>query len=416
MNQQSDQQLLRQYARQRSQPAFAALTTRYANLVYSICLRELRSPTLAEDAAQNVFLLLAQRAPALQHTNALAGWLFTASRLTAQNLRREEQRRQLREEKAMQDWVLSAASPDPQAAYEYDAAWGELEPHLHDALARLKPADRALVLLRFGEERTLAQSGAILGISENTARMRVNRALDKLRRHLAQAGVTLSAAALATLLTQKAAPAAPATLLQSLAHLRPLAAATAAGAGGAAGLAGLSTTAKGLWAVMAASSAKIFAGMGVALVLALSGWQGARVYAVHHTAWSKAEMFRLETLLADCAGKKDGRDITPEELAQIRNLLPQLDAEHSSMLISMIGAATMHHANGPIVRATLLEYTYNPAPEVRGAAASAVAVSSRGNTGVLQRLQQMRDDPSPLVSHNWPAYMRLYTGEDVPNW
>lgn len=424
MSQQSDQQLLRQYVRTRSQPAFSVLTARYANLVYSICVRELHSVPLAEDAAQSVFLLLAQRAGGLQNTNALAGWLFTTARLVAQNLRREEQRRQRREEQAMQDWTSGAGSlaisntisKDPAAAYDYDAAWGELEPRLHDALARLKPLERTLVLLRFGEERTLAQSGVVLGISENTARMRVNRALEKLRRHLSSAGVALSLAALTTLLAQKAAPAAPAAYVQNLIRIHPVANGAAAGAGGVSATSGLSACAKGALTAMAASSTKIFAGAGLALVLALTGWQGARIYTVRHVACSKSEMFRLEMLLADCAGRQDGRDLKPEELAQVRNLLPQLDAEHRSMLIGMIGASTLHHANGPIVRVTLLEYTHDASGDVRNSAASAVAVSSRGNTGVLQRLQQMRNDPSDLVRRNWPGYIRLYTGQDVPNW
>ncbi len=425
MNQQSDQQLLGQYVRMRSQPAFSVLTARYANLVYSICLRELHSATLAEDAAQSVFLLLAQRAGSLQNTNALAGWLFTTARLVAQNLRREEQRRRQREEKAMQDWTSGAGSPaisnaiseDPAAAYDYDAAWGELEPHLHDALARLKPEERTLVLLRFGEERTLAQSGVVLGISENTARMRVNRALEKLRRHLSSAGVALSLAALTTLLAQKAAPAAPAALMQNLTGLHPVASGAAAGAGAASGASGITSYAKGVLTAMAASSTKILAGAGLATVLALTGWQGARVYTVRHVAWSKSEMFRLEMLLLDSTiAASKPRATTPEELAQVRNLLPYLDAEHRSMLIGILGSTTKYHPNADIVRATLLEYTHDPAAEVRNSAAGDVAVCSRGNTGVLERLQQMRDDPSDLVRRNWPGYIRLYTGQDVPDW
>ena len=91
-----------------------------------------------------------------------------------------------------------------------------IEPHLHDALDRLKPVDREAILLRYVAEQSFAEVGGRLGLSENTARMRVSRAVEKLRAHLIKAGVAVSLAALVALLEERAAQAAPSPLITSL--------------------------------------------------------------------------------------------------------------------------------------------------------------------------------------------------------
>ena len=96
--------------------------------------------------------------------------------------------------------------------------WGEMEPLLNDALHALPTAQRGLVLERFLEDRPLAEIGAARGISEDAARMRLNRALDRLRRWFAARNVVLSAAALAALLPLAVHPA-PARCAEALLRL-----------------------------------------------------------------------------------------------------------------------------------------------------------------------------------------------------
>jgi hypothetical protein len=102
----------------------------------------------------------------------------------------------------MQEIIHAQAAP----ASEWDA----IEPHLNAALSALKPADRDAVLLRFLEGRTLAETGALLGITEDAARMRVSRALEKLRRYLSAHGAAVTGVVLAALLTTEAARPVPA--------------------------------------------------------------------------------------------------------------------------------------------------------------------------------------------------------------
>ncbi len=182
----TDWQLLRAFADHSSQAAFAELARRYTNLVYSVCRRELGdrtlAETLAEDAAQATFLILARRASSLRPGRdgaTLAGWLFQTARLAARNAARQERRRQAREHSYQQE-VARMHSQTPDTAAE----WADAEPLLNEALSALPAGQRALILERFMQDRPLAEIGAGRGISEDAARMRVNRALRRPRRLL----------------------------------------------------------------------------------------------------------------------------------------------------------------------------------------------------------------------------------------
>lgn len=209
-----DWRRLKQYAQDGSEAAFAEIIRQHTDLVYSVCLREIGDTMLAEEAAQAVFLVLAQKAATLRQEAALASWLFATARLTSRSILRRESRRRRREEKAVVEAVIEmeqATPPEPNR-------WEEAEPLLNDALSTLSAAQRSLIILRFWEDRPLADIGHSLGISEDAARMRLNRALDRLRRWLAARNVALSAAALAAGLPLAVRPA-PARCAEALTRL-----------------------------------------------------------------------------------------------------------------------------------------------------------------------------------------------------
>ena len=192
-----DSTLLTQYARTGSQAAFSQLLARHLPLVYRTCRRELGADTLAEDAAQVVFLLLARKAKTLRAAPSLAGWLYQTSVFVAKDIRKQEARRTRREEAVMQETLHAQTAPASE--------WDTVEPHLNAALSALKPADRDAVLLHFLEGHTLAETGALLGVSEDAARMRVSRALEKLRRHLTAQRASITGAVLTGFLASEAA-------------------------------------------------------------------------------------------------------------------------------------------------------------------------------------------------------------------
>jgi len=169
-----DDTLLTHYAQGGSEAAFGQLVARHLSLVYATCLRETGSPSLAEDAAQVVFLLLARKAKSLRAGPSLAGWLYQTSRFVAKDIRKQEARRCLREQTVMQEITHRQEPPAPECQ-----SWQDVAPLLNDALSALKPGEREAVLLRFLEGHSLAETGAALSLTEDAARMRVSRAVDK---------------------------------------------------------------------------------------------------------------------------------------------------------------------------------------------------------------------------------------------
>src|SRR5690348_14312184 len=81
-----DMELLQDYALRNSEDAFAALVSRYVNLVYSVGLRQTGNAQHAEEITQAVFLILARKARGLRRETVISSWLFQTARLTAANL------------------------------------------------------------------------------------------------------------------------------------------------------------------------------------------------------------------------------------------------------------------------------------------------------------------------------------------
>jgi RNA polymerase sigma factor (sigma-70 family) len=217
-----DNTLLRRYARERSEEAFAQLVHRHLPLVYSAALRRLGGDAhRAEDVAQTVFCNLARDARRLRSHAVLAGWFYTATRNTAIDVVRAEQRRRAREEEAYTMQTLASGNETP-------TDWSRLRPVLDTAMDELSDDDREAVLLRFFQRRPFADIGSALGLSEDAARKRVDRALEKLRAELGRRGIGSTSAALATLLASEAAAAVPAAVMASVTSAGVVAGGTAA--------------------------------------------------------------------------------------------------------------------------------------------------------------------------------------------
>jgi RNA polymerase sigma factor (sigma-70 family) len=195
----NDLDLLGQFNRDHSQDAFAALVNRHVNLVYSAALRQVRSPQLAEEVAQSVFTDLARNAGKLKPDTILTAWLYQVTRRTAVDVVRKESRRQLREQIASEMNAMNATVND----------WTHIEPLLDDAMAVLDDTDRAAVLLRYFENKSLREVGQTLGTSDDAAQKRVSRAVERLREFFTKRNVTIGTSGLAVLISANAVQAAP---------------------------------------------------------------------------------------------------------------------------------------------------------------------------------------------------------------
>ena len=201
VNDQTDQQLLRDYAERQSEAAFAAIVQRYVDLVYSAAVRMVGDAHAAKDVTQGVFVALAQNARQLTDRPALAGWLHCTARNLAGKAVRADVRRRAREKEAAVMNELLSANPDTD--------WEHIAPHLDEALGELSEPDRDAVLLRYFKNHDLRTVGATLGISDDAAQKRVSRAVERLREFFAKRGVTVGAGGLAVVISANAVQAAP---------------------------------------------------------------------------------------------------------------------------------------------------------------------------------------------------------------
>jgi RNA polymerase sigma factor (sigma-70 family) len=178
----SDAQLLQRYLKDKSEAAFAELARRHFDLVYSAAMRQVAGETeVARDVAQTVFADLARKAHSLTDRTSLTGWLYTSTYFAAAKMVRGERRRRAREQEVV--------SMQPTTS-ETEANWENLRLTIDRAMHELEEQERDAVLLRFFEQRELRAVGEALGVSEDAARKRVDRALEKLRAILGRHGLT----------------------------------------------------------------------------------------------------------------------------------------------------------------------------------------------------------------------------------
>ncbi|MGD0746065.1 MAG: sigma-70 family RNA polymerase sigma factor [Verrucomicrobiota bacterium] len=211
MHEQSDVQLLRDYAEGGREAAFRELVTRHTDLVYSAALRQVNSPDLAGDIAQGVFTDLARKARQVAEQmpvgNSLAGWLHRSTRYAALNLWRDTRRRLANERQAMEQLLINSESaPD----------WERIRPMLDEALDSLGDEDREALLLRYFKNQDFRAVGLALGISDDTAQKRVSRAVERLREFFSKRNVTIGASGLVVLISANAVQAAPVGLTTAI--------------------------------------------------------------------------------------------------------------------------------------------------------------------------------------------------------
>ncbi|HXF10448.1 MAG TPA: sigma-70 family RNA polymerase sigma factor [Desulfuromonadaceae bacterium] len=258
-----DMDLVREFVARQSEDAFATLVSRHIHLVYSVALRQTRDPHLAEDVVQAVFIILARKAGSLGAKTILTGWLYRTAQYASADALKMQRRRQHREQEAYMQSTLNEPQPD---------VWPQIAPLLDGAMLRLGEADRDALLLRFFQNKDLKEVGAAIGVSEDTARMRINRALDKLRKFFSKRGVDSTSAAIAETISANSIQPAPAALIKTT-----IAVALARGA-----MASLSATAltkatlltMKTKTVIATAAAVIVLGIGSVAVLKFAGSSG----------------------------------------------------------------------------------------------------------------------------------------------
>jgi RNA polymerase sigma factor (sigma-70 family) len=179
----SDADLLKSYAQQKSDAAFAELVGRYVNLVHASAMRQLRDAHWADDVTQAVFIVLARRAGHVRG-EYLAGWLLKTTRYCAADALKRQARRVLHEQQA--------AAMKETVTHPTDSSQAEIAEFLDGALADLKPRESTAIAMRFLQNKSPADVAVGMGISQDAVQKVIARALPKLRRILVGRGLVLS--------------------------------------------------------------------------------------------------------------------------------------------------------------------------------------------------------------------------------
>ena len=318
MNQPSDSQLLRAYSESRSEKAFAELVRRYVDFTYSAALRMVRDPHLAEDVTQATFAALADNAARLMDRSSLYGWLHrTAQNIAAQTVRTIERRR-ARERKASVLTELHSA--------DADFLWENIAPHLDAAMSELEEPDRTALLLRFFEKKSARAMAAQLGISDEAAQKRVNRAVARLRALFAKRGVAAGMSGLVVVLGTNAVQSAPSTLTLKVS--------SAVGFG--------STTAGAAATLISSTQAIAMTTLQKALVTAIfATLTGVGIHEAREAAELRAEVESLRRSLtaqtepgslAASEGARKNRAMSPDALSRLREEMNQWKTKAQELL------------------------------------------------------------------------------------
>jgi RNA polymerase sigma factor (sigma-70 family) len=181
----ADLQLLRRFAENQDEDAFAELMRRHGPLVLNTCRRILGHEQDAEDAFQAAFLVLARKAASIRKGESVGSFLYGVAYRIAIKERGKIARRRQREQQVEQ--AMPTESP-------YDAAFHELQILLDEGLNRLPEKYRAPFVLCGLEGKSKSEAAGELGWKEGTVSSRLARARKELQQFLSRKGITLAAA------------------------------------------------------------------------------------------------------------------------------------------------------------------------------------------------------------------------------
>jgi len=323
------EQLLREFVQHHSESAFAELVKRHIPVVYGAAIRRCRGDAdMAADVTQTVFVDLAKKAATLPNGVVLAGWLHRHATFVASTAVRAEVRRRQRETVAMERDALTGENAS-------DLEWIRVSPVLEEALQELPERDRDAIVLRYLDGQAFERVGAALGVSADAARMRVDRAVDKLRSLLIRRGITSTVAALSMALGQHGVVAVPVGLASSIATAVAVASGatastlTLSGLAGACGTPALSATtaSNGTIGILSMiTTTKIALGLAGIVAVGATGIAG-------KTRLERNELeTRLNALSADLAAARTESDAVKAALAQDEARLEEAKQERLQLL------------------------------------------------------------------------------------
>ena len=170
--------------------AFSKLVERHLKTVYSFVIRFVGDPQEAEDIAQETFLKAWKSLKQYKvESSKFKTWILRIARNTAIDYLRKRKHIPFSEFET-EDGQNILAETVPDTAELPDSLFAKLEDTatLNDAVAKLSPEAREVLLLHYTNGLTFLEIGEILGQPQNTVKSRHHRALLTLRTILDGAG------------------------------------------------------------------------------------------------------------------------------------------------------------------------------------------------------------------------------------
>ena len=206
----ADRDLLRRFAQDRDEVAFAELVRRYGRLVWAVCRHLVPSDADAEDAFQATFLALVRSAGSVKDGAKLGPWLHGVAVRVCSNARRAASRRKRREHSAGVNGTGPAVP---------DSAWDSALAAVHEEVARLPETLRVPFVLCCLEGKGATEAANQLGWKLGTLSGRLTRAKQTLLTRLEARGLSAATVAAVAVAGGVASAGMPAAVLARAADL-----------------------------------------------------------------------------------------------------------------------------------------------------------------------------------------------------
>jgi len=378
----TDQQLIYDYAENRSETAFTELVRRQVDFVYSAVLRMVRDRHLAEDVTQGVFVALAKNATQLTNYRVLSAWLHRTAQNLAANAVRADVRRRAREQEAAAMTELVCSEPD--------SIWEHIAPDLDNALEQLSEPDREAVLLRYFERKSAHEMAQTLGVTDEAAQKRVSRAIERLREFFAKRGIAVGTSGLVLAITANAVQAAPAGLVLTISTAAAIASKAVV----------TTATATATKVIAATTLQKTVIGATLALAV------GAGVYETRHASTLRGQLQDLHQRQAQLAGQIENltreRDDAARQLAVLRDQKERVDRA-ATELLRLRGEVGVLRRENEELQAALKNVVQKPAQPASGPTAPWASKDPESQAIMRELIPQLELVYQAAMTNNHPA-------------
>lgn len=172
--------------------AFKELVSRYKDMIYTVCLRFLKNPTLAEDAAQDVFVSIYENIDFFEHRSTLKTWMYQiAVNRSLQELR--SQKRKMRwakitsifsNEEDSEKRSFTESISDRSQQPDQIMSNNELGTLLYKAMDKLNDTQRTAFVLTQIEGHSYEETARIMECSLSSVESLIFRARNQLKKRL----------------------------------------------------------------------------------------------------------------------------------------------------------------------------------------------------------------------------------------